>query len=130
MRKTNLRVLRKNNPKEAMRIKRKIGVRKDVHGDGDRPRLTVFRSARHIYAQIINDETSTTLVQASSLDKAIRDAIKGKKKADVAKEIGKAVAARAKDKGIAKVVFDRNGYRYHGRIAAVADGAREAGLSL
>lgn len=130
MRKTNLRVLRKNNPKEATRVKRKIGVRKDVHGDQDRPRLTVFRSARHIYAQIIDDQKATTLVSASTLEKSVRDGVKGKKKADAAKEIGKAVAARAKEKGISKVVFDRNGYRYHGRIAAVADGAREAGLEF
>lgn len=130
MRKTNLRVLRKNNPKEATRVKRKIGVRKAVHGDGERPRLTVFRSARHIYVQIIDDNQASTLVAASTLEKSIRDALKGKKKSDAAKEIGKAVAARAKEKGIAKVVFDRNGYRYHGRIAAVADGAREAGLEF
>lgn len=130
MRKKNLSAIRKHNPKEATRIKRKIGVRKRVEGDADRPRMTIFRSARHIYAQIINDATGTTIVQASSLDKSIRDALKGKKKADAAKEIGKAVAARAKEKGIAKVVFDRNGYRYHGRIAAIADGAREGGLEL
>jgi large subunit ribosomal protein L18 len=130
MRKTNLSGPRKHNPKEAARIKRKIGIKKRLSGDGDKPRLTVFRSARHIYAQIIDDEKHVTLVQASTLDKAIRDAVKGKKKADAAKEIGKAVASRAKEKGIARVVFDRNGYRYHGRIAAVADGAREAGLEL
>jgi large subunit ribosomal protein L18 len=130
MRKTNLSALRKNNPKEATRVKRKIGVRKRVEGDQERPRMTIFRSARHIYAQIINDATGSTLVQASSLDKSIRDAIKGKKKSDAAKEIGKAVATRAKAKGISAVVFDRNGYRYHGRIAAIADGAREGGLEL
>ena len=130
MRKTNLKGLRKHNPKEATRVKRKIGVRKRVEGDLERPRMTIFRSARHIYAQIINDATGTTLVQASSLDKAIRDVLKGKKKSDAAKEIGKMVAARAKEKGIARVVFDRNGYRYHGRIAAIADGAREGGLEL
>jgi large subunit ribosomal protein L18 len=130
MRKTNLGTLRKNNPKEATRIKRKIGIKKRMSGDGDKPRLTVFRSARHIYAQVIDDEKHVTIVQASTLDKAIRDAVKGKKKADAAKEIGKAVAARAKEKGINQVVFDRNGYRYHGRIAAVADGAREGGLEL
>ena len=130
MRKTNLRTLRQDNPKEATRIKRKVGVRKRVRGDEERPRLTVFRSARHIYAQIINDETGTTLVQASTLEKSVRDALKGKKKSDAAKEVGKAIAARAKAHGVAQVVFDRNGYRYHGRIAAIADGAREAGLGL
>jgi large subunit ribosomal protein L18 len=130
MRKTRLNALRKSNPKEATRVKRKINVRKGMHGDVERPRMTVFRSARHIYAQVIDDNTQKTLCQASTLDKAIRDAVKGKKKADAAKEVGKAVAERAKKAGVARVVFDRNGYRYHGRIAAVADGAREGGLEL
>ena len=130
MRKPNLRALRKHNPKEATRVKRKTNVRKGMHGDTERPRLSVFRSARHIYAQIIDDNSATTLVAASTLDKAVRDGVKGKKKADAAKQVGAAVAERAKKKGITKVVFDRNGYRYHGRIAAVANGAREAGLEL
>ena len=126
----NLSALRKNNPKEATRVKRKIGLRKNIFGDSDRPRMTVFRSAKHVYAQVIDDNTGTTLVQASTLDKAVRDAVKGKKKADAAKEVGKLVAERAKAKGVTKVVFDRNGYQYHGRIAAIADGAREAKLEL
>ncbi|MBI1947813.1 MAG: 50S ribosomal protein L18 [Deltaproteobacteria bacterium] len=130
MRKTNLGALRKHNPKEATRVKRKIGIRKRMSGDAAAPRLTVFRSARHIYAQLIDDAKGTTLVQACTLDKALRAALKGKKKADAAKEIGKAVAERAKAKGITTAVFDRNGFRYHGRIAAVADGAREAGLKV
>jgi large subunit ribosomal protein L18 len=130
MRKTNLSHLRKNNPKEATRVKRKIGVRKGVHGVKERPRLTVFRSARHIYAQVIDDDTGKTLVQCSTVDKGLRDGVKGKKKALAAKEIGAQLAERAKSQGITKVVFDRNGYRYHGRIAAVADGAREAGLEF
>ena len=126
----NLSALRKSNPKEATRIKRKIGVRKGMHGDQERPRLTVFRSARHIYAQIIDDNQQKTLVACSTLDKAVRDGVKGKKKAEASKEVGKALAERAKKAGITKVVFDRNGYQYHGRIAAVADGAREGGLEL
>ena len=130
MRKPNLGALRKHNPKEAARMKRKVKVRKNLEGFADKPRLTVFKSARHVYAQLIDDQAQKTLAQASTLDKALRDATKGKKKTDAAKEIGKAVAARAKSKGITKVVFDRNGYRYHGRIAAVADGAREGGLEL
>ena len=130
MQKVDLATLRRKNPKEATRTKRKISVRKRLEGDSARPRLTVFRSARHIYAQLVNDDTGTTLVQASTLDKTVRDGLKGKKKSDAAKEIGKAVAQRAKAKGITKVVFDRNGFRYHGRIAAVADGAREGGLEL
>lgn len=130
MRKVNLGALRKHNPKEATRVKRKIGIRKRMSGDASAPRLTVFRSARHIYAQLIDDAKGATLVQACTLDKSLRDALKGKKKADAAKEIGKAVAERAKAKGITVAIFDRNGFRYHGRIAAVADGAREAGLKV
>ena len=130
MRKTNLSHLRKNNPKEAKRVKRKIGVRKDVEGDASRPRLTVFRSARHIYCQVIDDQTGKTLVASSTVEKTVRDGVKGKKKSDASKDVGKSLAERAKAKGITKVVFDRNGYRYHGRIAAVADGAREAGLEF
>ena len=130
MRKVDLSTLRRKNPKEATRVKRKLGIRKRVAGDTERPRLTVFRSATHIYAQIINDETGKTLCQASTVDKAIRDSLKDKKKSDAAKEVGKAIAEREKKDGVAAVVFDRNGFRYHGRIAAVADGAREGGLSL
>jgi large subunit ribosomal protein L18 len=130
MRKVDLSTLRRKNPKEATRVKRKLGIRKRVAGDTERPRLTVFRSATHIYAQIINDETGKTLCQASTVDKAIRDSLKDKKKSDAAKEVGKAIAERAKKAGVAAVVFDRNGFRYHGRIAAVADGAREGGLNL
>lgn len=130
MRKVNLGPLRSSNPKEATRVKRKIGIRKRVSGDAEAPRLTVFRSARHIYAQLIDDAKGVTLVQACSLDKTLRAALKGKKKADAAKEVGKAVAERAKAKGITAAVFDRNGFRYHGRIAAVADGAREGGLQV
>jgi large subunit ribosomal protein L18 len=130
MRKVDLSTLRRKNPKEATRVKRKLGIRKRIAGDSSRPRLTVFRSASHIYAQLIDDNAGKTLAAASTLDKSIRDGLKGKKKADAAKEVGKAIAERAKKAGIAAVVFDRNGYRYHGRIAAVADGAREGGLNL
>jgi large subunit ribosomal protein L18 len=130
MRKIDLSTLRRKNPKEATRVKRSLGIRKRVEGIESRPRLSVFRSATHIYAQVINDETGKTLAQASTLDKAIRDSVKGKKKSDAAKEVGKALAERAKKAGVTAVVFDRNGFRYHGRIAAVADGAREGGLNL
>jgi large subunit ribosomal protein L18 len=130
MRKVDLATLRRKNPKEATRLKRKLGIRKRVEGDAARPRLTVFRSASHIYAQVIDDNLGTTLAAASTLDKGVRDAIKGKKKAEAAKEVGKMVAERAQKAGVAAVVFDRNGFRYHGRIAAVADGAREGGLSF
>lgn len=130
MRKVDLATLRRKNPKEATRMKRKLGIRKNVEGTAARPRLTVFRSATHIYAQIIDDNTAKTLCAASTLDKGIRDGLKGKKKSDAAKEVGKMIAERAKKAGVQSVVFDRNGFRYHGRVAAVADGAREAGLSL
>ena len=130
MRKIDLSTLRRKNHKEATRVKRSLGIRKRVEGKDERPRLSVFRSATHIYAQVINDETGKTLAQASTLDKAIRDSVKGKKKSDAAKEVGKALAERAKKAGVTAVVFDRNGFRYHGRIAAVADGAREGGLNL
>jgi large subunit ribosomal protein L18 len=130
MRKTDLGTIRKNNPKEGARVKRKVSIKKRIQTDSDLPRLTVFRSARHMYAQIIDDTKHTTVVSASTVEKSVRDAMKGKKKADQAKEIGKAVAERAKKAGIEAAVFDRNGFRYHGRVAAVADGAREAGLKV
>jgi large subunit ribosomal protein L18 len=126
----NLASLRKSNPKEATRAKRKLSVRKKLSGSTERPRLSVFRSARHIYAQIIDDTAGKTLAAASSLDKDLRDGVKGKKKADVAKAVGAAVAKKAQQAGLKAVVFDRNGYRYHGRVAAVAAGAREGGLEF
>lgn len=126
----NLKVIRKRNIKVATRLKRKLSVRKHVSGAPARPRLTVFRSAKHIYAQAIDDTTGTTLAAASTVDKGIRDGIGGLKKKDAATKVGEEVAKRLLAKGVDAVVFDRNGYRYHGRVAAVADGAREAGLKL
>lgn len=114
--------------KEAMRIKRKRRIRRRVHGTPERPRLTVFRSARHIYAQIIDDVRGETLAAASSMEKEIRDRGKSQNKKAAAGEIGKLIAQRASEKGIDTVVFDRNGYKYHGRVKAVSDGARENGL--
>ena len=128
--KTNLATLRKNNPKEATRAKRALSVRKKVTGSQERPRLSVFRSARHVYAQLIDDAAGRTLAAASSLDKDVREAVKGQKKADVAKAVGAAVAKKAQAAGLKAVVFDRNGYRYHGRVAAIAAGAREGGLEF
>lgn len=130
MRKVDLSTLRRKNPKEATRVKRKLSIRKRIEGSSERPRLSVFRSANHIYAQLIDDDKGVTIAQASTMDKSIRDSIKDKNKSDAAKEVGKAVAERAKAKGVGAAVFDRNGFRYHGRIAAVADGAREGGLSV
>ena len=110
------------------RTRRHLRVRKKVSGTTVRPRMVVTRSARHIYVQVVDDTASHTLVAASTLDDGIREA-SGDKKAKAA-QVGKLVAERATKAGIAKVVFDRGGNRYHGRIAALADAAREAGLDF
>lgn len=112
--------------KEVARQKKKMRIRRRVKGSDERPRLCIFRSARHIYAQIIDDAKGVTLVSASTLDV---DGLKNANK-DTAKKIGAEVAKRALSKNIKAVVFDRNGYLYHGRVQALADGAREAGLSF
>lgn len=126
----NLKTLRKRSPTTAQRIKRKLTVRKKVSGDPARPRISVFRSAKHIYAQAIDDTTGATLASASTVDKSLRDDTKGVKKKDAAQKVGELLGKRLLEKGISKAVFDRNGYRYHGRVAAVATGAREAGLQF
>ena len=109
---------------------RKSRIRKKVEGTTERPRLTVFRSAKHIYAQVIDDTKGTTLVTVSTLTKTLRADAGDKAKTDAAKIIGSEVAKACKSKGIAKVVFDRNGFLYHGRVKALADAAREAGLDF
>jgi large subunit ribosomal protein L18 len=114
--------------RRASRTRRHLRVRKKVSGTTVRPRLVVTRSARHIYVQVVDDTVGHTLVAASTLDEGIRGAT-GDKKAKAA-QVGKLVADRATKAGIAKVVFDRGGNRYHGRIAALADAAREAGLEF
>ena len=119
----------KTNQSLVSRLRRKKHIRKKVHGTPERPRLCVFRSAKHIYVQIIDDEQGTTLASASSLEEAF-DAEKSGGNKDGAKVVGKLIAERAKAANIAQVVFDRNGFLYHGRIAALADAAREAGLSF
>ncbi len=118
------------NPRDVARLKRKKRIRRKVEGTEQRPRLTVFRSDKHIYAQIIDDVTGSTLVSASTLspDYKEMEAVKGKLNA--AKRVGELVAQKAMDKGIAKVVFDRNGFIYHGRIRALADAARQKGLDF
>ena len=113
--------------KRVRRARRKQGIRKDILGLPDRPRLSVFRSLNHVYAQVIDDLTGKTLASASTRDKGFPD--KGAKMSE-ATAVGKLVAARAKEKGVSTVVFDRNGYLYHGRVKALADGAREAGLQF
>lgn len=116
--------------KEEARQKRKASIRKMVSGDSDRPRMTVFRSARHIYVQVIDDTARKTLVATSTLAETVRGELGGLKKKDRAKKVGQEVAKLCLAKGIAQVVFDRNGYIYHGRISALATGAREGGLKF
>ena len=110
------------------RLRRHKRVRKTVSGTAARPRLCVFRSLKNIYAQIIDDDKGTTLVAASSLDAELKDIYGGNK--DAAKKVGELIAKKALEKGIDTVVFDRGGYIYHGRVAALAEGAREAGLEF
>jgi large subunit ribosomal protein L18 len=110
------------------RKKRHRSLRKRISGTAERPRLAIFRSTRHIYAQVIDDQSQKTLVSAADVEKALR-AEKAAKK-DRAKQVGAAVAKKCLEKGIDKVVFDRAGYKYHGRVSALADGAREAGLKF
>ena len=112
------------------RLKRKIRIRKKMLGSVNRPRLSVFRSARHIYAQIIDDTDGKTLVSASSLEKSVKEQPSFDNKVAQAVFVGKLIGERAKEKGIQQIVFDRNGFLYHGRVKAVSDGAREAGLNF
>jgi|SRR5512140_1393268 large subunit ribosomal protein L18 len=116
--------------REEARKRRQRRVRAHVSGTADRPRLNVFRSLTHIYAQVIDDKTGVTLVSASTVDSELRGEMTGKKKSEQAKAVGQAVAKRALAKGLTKVTFDRGGYRYHGRVKALADGAREGGLEF
>ena len=114
--------------KNAVRQRRHLRVRKKIVGTSERPRLNVYRSNANIYAQIIDDSVGNTLVSASTLDKAIKDKVEFGGNIEAAAEVGKLVAERALASGITNVVFDRGGYIYHGRVKAVADAAREAGL--
>lgn len=107
-----------------LRIKRRLAI------IADRPRLSVFRSLKHIYAQIVDDAKGVTMAAASTLDPEVRDALKGKKKTEVSQLVGQLIARRALGKGVTKVVFDRAGYKYHGRIKALADAARQVGLKF
>lgn len=117
--------------KQKRYIRRKKSIRRNVFGSAERLRLTVRRSAKHIYAQIINDEQMQTLVSASTMDKEIREKIKPEmKKTEQSKIVGDLLAKRALEKDIKKVAFDRNGFLYHGRIKALADAARKAGLDF
>ncbi len=112
------------------RKRRHKRVRKKVFGTPERPRLNVFRSLTNIYAQIIDDVHGVTLVSASTIDRALREKVKGLSKTEQARLVGQLIAQRALEKGIKKVVFDRGGYKYHGRVKALAEASREAGLDF
>jgi len=116
--------------RSAARVRRHIRVRKRISGTPDTPRVNVFRSLAEIYAQIIDDEAGRTLAAASSIDHELRTKIQGMNKTEQAREVGRLLAVRARAKGIKQVVFDRAGYRYLGRLKALAEGAREGGLDF
>ncbi len=118
------------NPRQKARLKRKKRIRKKISGTTRRPRLCVFRSARHIYAQVIDDVSGQTLACASSVESAFKKEGKFESKVAAAVFVGKLVGQRTLEKGIGEVVFDRNGFLYHGRVKAVSEGAREAGLKF
>jgi large subunit ribosomal protein L18 len=112
------------------RLRRHLRVRKKVQGTPQRPRLSVYRSLTHIYAQVIDDEAGRTLVAASDVEADLRSSKNGKGKTEVAKLVGELIGKRAVEQGLSQVVLDRGGYRYHGRVKALADGARAAGLQF
>jgi len=112
------------------REKRKARIRRKVSGTAARPRLTVYKSLKHMYAQLVDDTTGKTLVSVSTGSKALKNEVKDDDKTAAAKKVGEAIARAAKEKGIEAVVFDRNGFDYHGRVQAVAAAAREAGLKF
>jgi large subunit ribosomal protein L18 len=112
------------------RFTRHRRIRKRIAGTAERPRLAVFRSNRHIYAQLVDDQTGRTLVQASTLEAALRERVAGLRPLEAARVVGEAAAERARAKGIDKAVFDRGGYLYHGCVAALAEGARGGGLEF
>ncbi|MGI6778482.1 MAG: 50S ribosomal protein L18 [Acetivibrionales bacterium] len=120
-----------NKPnKNKVRLRKHYRVRKKIKGTPERPRLNVFRSLNNIYAQVIDDTSGTTLAAASTLDPALKGKVKSGANKEAAKEVGKLVAEKAIDKGIKRVVFDRGGYLYHGRVKELAEAAREAGLEF
>jgi len=120
-------MLKKLNDKNRKRLHRKIHIRKTVYGTAERPRMTVFRSGRNIYVQVINDDEGKTLASISTLEK---DFASFKANLDSGSKLGEALGGRLKDKNITKVVFDRNGYLYHGVVKALADGVRKAGIEF
>ena len=123
-----MRSIRKPKTQRDRRYRRHLRVRKKISGTAERPRLVVFRSLKHTYAQLVDDERGHTLVGASDMSKGLSS--EGTGKVAVALSVGKMIAARAKELGITRAVFDRGGYLYHGRVRAVADGAREGGMEF
>lgn len=119
-----------NRTRTAARVRRHHRVRKQIFGSPERPRLNIFRGLLHIYAQVIDDEAGQTIASASTIDHDLKLQMDGLKKIEQAHLVGGAIAERAKAKGIQKVVFDRGGYKYFGRVKALADGAREGGLEF
>jgi len=122
-------VIKKFNRNESRKKRHRI-IRKSIQGTPERPRLNVFRSSKHIYAQIIDDTQMKTITSSSTIDKEVAGELEGLTKKEAAELVGKDIAEKAKKEGIEKVVFDRGGYLYHGRIKALADGARENGLKF
>ncbi len=112
------------------RLRRHHRIRRRLTGTGERPRLVVFRSLQHVYTQLVDDVRGVTLAGASTLSPELRDTVKDMNKTEQSKSVGKLIAQRASEQGIKQVTFDRGGYRYHGRVKAVAEGAREAGLEF
>jgi len=128
--KYDLKAIGKKNKAHALHLRRKARVRKIISGTKERPRLSVFKSAKHIYVQAIDDVAAVTLASAGSLESGIREGSKGLKKCEVAKLVGEALGAKLKQANFSNAVFDRNGFRYTGRIAAVAEGIRSCGLQI
>jgi large subunit ribosomal protein L18 len=123
-----MRAIKSPTTRRELRYRRHLRVRRKVTGTAERPRLVVFRSLKHVYAQLVDDDKGVCLLGVSDQSEGVSS--DGKGKVGKAKAVGKALAAKAKSAGVAKVVFDRAGYRYHGRVKALADGAREAGLEF
>jgi large subunit ribosomal protein L18 len=117
-------------PKLRKRLKRKVSIRLRISGTAERPRLSVFRSTRYVYAQAVDDTTGRVLASASELEQKLKEAVAGKPKKERARLIGKVIGEKLMATGVKTVVFDRNGFIYHGRVKEIADGAREAGLQF
>ncbi len=120
----------KRSTVQAARIRRHKRLRKRLRGTQERPRLAVYRSISHIYAQVIDDDRGHTIAAASDVEAQARGEAKGKRKSDIAKLVGEMIGKRAQEQGVTAVVFDRGGYQFHGRVEALASGAREAGLKF